>query len=63
LSPIHRWFDTVTLNPARIMGLSWDGLIAPGSPADFMVFDAKRGGDLMTDAGRRRKIIRRGVPL
>jgi cytosine/creatinine deaminase len=63
LSPIHRWFDTITLNPARIMGLSWDGLIAPGSPAEFMVFDAKRGGDLMTDAGRRRTIIRRGIAL
>jgi cytosine/creatinine deaminase len=63
LSPIHRWFDTITLNPARIMGLSWDGLIAPGSPADFLVFAAKRSGDLMTDAGRRRTVIRRGVAL
>jgi cytosine/creatinine deaminase len=63
LSPLHQWFDTVTLNPARIMGLTWDGLIAPGAPADFMVLNAKRSGDLMTDTGRRRTIIRRGVEI
>jgi cytosine deaminase len=52
--------DTVTIAPAQAMKLAWDGRIAPGCPADFVLLAAHDGLQAMTPAGRHRRICRRG---
>jgi cytosine deaminase len=42
------------------MGLPWGGMLAPGCPADFVVLDARSGFELLTPAGRRRRVVRAG---
>lgn len=63
LAPAEDWLDTVTTNPARAMGLAWDGRIAPGCPADLVLLAARNGYELPTLAGRQRTVIREGRPL
>jgi cytosine deaminase len=55
------WLGTITVNPARAMGLSWDGSLAIGSPADLVVSQACTPHELVTPAGRRRTVYRNGV--
>jgi cytosine deaminase len=54
------WLGTITTAPARAMGLPWGGMLAPGCPADFVVLDARSGFELLTPAGRRRRVVRAG---
>jgi cytosine deaminase len=54
------WLGTITTAPARAMGLPWDGMLAPGCPADFVVLEARSGFELLTPAGRRRRVVRAG---
>jgi cytosine deaminase len=56
------WLDAITVNPARAMGLEWDGLLRVGSPADLVVAQAASGYELITPAGRRRTVWRGGAP-
>jgi len=60
LAPAEAWLDLVTVEPARAMGLAWDGRLGPGSPADFIVLEAKDELALLSPGGRRRKVCRRG---
>lgn len=60
LSPAERWLHSVCTNPARAMGLPWDGRIAPGCPADLIVLAARSRFELLTARGRRRQVIRNG---
>lgn len=60
LAPAEDWLDTVTVAPARAMKLAWDGRLAPGCPADFIVLAATGGLQAMAPAGRRRRICRQG---
>ncbi|MCU0931486.1 MAG: amidohydrolase family protein [Serpentinimonas sp.] len=64
LAPAGHWLDTVTTAPAKTMGLAWDGRIAVGAPADFLLLQATDTSahalDLMTPAGRRRRVCRQG---
>jgi cytosine/creatinine deaminase len=62
LAPAIGWVDAITTNPARAMGLAWDGRIAPGCPADLVLLAARGEYELLTPAGRRRTVIRRGEP-
>ncbi|HEY5079767.1 MAG TPA: cytosine deaminase [Opitutaceae bacterium] len=47
----------VTTGPARIMGLKGYGLIAPGSPADMIVFSARRLYALLARPSTPRRLI------
>jgi len=60
LAPAEDWLDTVTVAPAQAMKLTWDGRIAPGCPADFVLLAARDGLQAMTPAGRHRRICRQG---
>jgi cytosine deaminase len=63
LAPALDWVDAITTNPARAMGLAWDGRIAAGCPADLVQLAARNDYDLLSPAGRRRTVIRAGRPL
>ena len=60
LSPAEAWLSNITTHPARAMGLAWDGKIAIGCPADFVLLNARNGYELMSPAGRQRRVIRQG---
>jgi cytosine deaminase len=63
LAPALDWVDAITTNPARAMGLAWDGRIAAGCPADLVQLAASNEFELLSPAGRRRTVIRAGRPL
>jgi cytosine deaminase len=47
---------------ARVLGLEWDGVIRPGSPADLLVLDAADWSELLARPPRRR-VLRAGCWL
>ena len=47
----------VTTGPARIMGLPGYGMVAPGSPADMVVFSARKLHSLLARPSTRRRLI------
>ncbi len=63
LSPASQWLNTITISPARAMGLPWDGKIAKGCPADLVLLAARNDYELLTPAGRQRTVIRNGQAL
>jgi dihydropyrimidinase len=44
----ERWVDVCCTNPARLMGLSSKGLLAPGYDADVVIFDPARSKTIST---------------
>ena len=60
LAPAQDWLASITVHPARAMGLAWDGRIAEGSPADLVCLNACDDHALLTPAGRQRSVIRKG---
>jgi cytosine/creatinine deaminase len=60
LSPADAWLATITTAPAAAMGLPWGGEIAVGRPADFVLLAASTPYELITPAGRQRRVIRAG---
>ena len=60
LAPAEEWLASITVNPARALGLPWDGLITEGCPADLLYLSARNEHELLTPAGRRRSVMRRG---
>ena len=60
LSPADAWLSAVTTAPAAAMGLPWDGKIAVGCPADFVLLAARTPYELITPAGRQRRVMRAG---
>ena len=63
LSPADAWLPAVSCRPALAMGLPWGGKIAVGCPADFILLEARDAYELITTAGRKRRIIRHGAFL
>lgn len=61
LPEARSWLDAITLNPARAMGLAWDGLLRVGAPADLVVANAVNGYELVSPSGRRRRVFRDGT--
>ena len=57
------WLDTVTVSPAKALGLAWDGRIAPGCSADLLVLSATGEHELIGPRGRQRTVIRAGQRL
>ncbi len=46
---LTRWVDACCTNPARLMGLSRKGLLAPGYDADVVIFDPARSKRLSVE--------------
>ena len=60
LSPADAWLSSVTTAPAAAMRLPWDGRIKVGCPADFVLLAARTAYELISPAGRQRRVIRAG---
>jgi len=60
LSPADTWLSAVTTSPAAAMGLPWDGRIKVGCPADFVLLAARSTYELVSPAGRQRRVMRSG---
>ncbi|WP_256327366.1 amidohydrolase family protein [Variovorax sp. EL159] len=60
LAPAADWLDTITVSPAKALGLAWDGRIAPGCPADLVLLAATDEHELIGPRGRQRTVIRAG---
>ena len=58
--PVGQWPATVTANPARAMGLSDAGLLAPGASADLVLFRGRSLTELLSRPESRRTLIREG---
>ncbi len=63
LAPAEDWLDTITVNPARALGLAWDGRLAEGAPADLLLLAATGEHEIIGPAARRRTVIRAGRVL
>lgn len=63
LTPADDWLDTITVSPAKALGLAWDGRVAPGCPADLLVLSATGEHELIGPRGRQRTVIRAGQRL
>lgn len=60
LSPADTWLSAITTSPAAAMRLPWDGRIKVGCPADFVLLAARSAYELISPAGRQRRVIRAG---
>ncbi len=58
--PFGDWIRTVTTTPAEIMGLSDGGRLAPGGPADLVIFEGRNWSELLARPQSRRVVIRGG---
>jgi len=47
---LARWVQVCATNPARLMGLTSKGVLAPGYDADVVIFDPQRAKTISTDA-------------
>ena len=50
-------------DPAKALGLAWDGRLAPGCPADLVVLAATDEHELIGPRGRLRSVYRAGQLL
>lgn len=60
LAPAGDWVDSITVAPARALGLDWDGRVVEGCPADLVCLAACNDHELLTPAGRQRRVLRVG---
>ena len=60
LAPADDWLGSITVHPAHALGLHWNGRIAEGCPADLVCLEACSDHELLTPAGRRRRVMRQG---
>jgi cytosine deaminase len=59
-NPIGSWPDIVTAAPAAILGRPNFGVIAPGRPADLVLFRARSWTELLARPQTDRTVIRGG---
>lgn len=57
------WIGSITRTAADLLGLAEGGRIAPGEPADFMVFAARSYGELLSRPQSNRRVFRNGVEV
>lgn len=60
--PFEGWAAAVTATPADLMGLEAHGRLAPGQPADFMVFKARTWPEFVSRTQPPGVIVRKGIP-
>ena len=63
LSPADAWLPSISSRPAAAMGLPWDGKIRLGCPADVLLLAARNRFELLSPAGRARRVVRGGIFL
>ncbi len=61
--PMADWIDAVSKTPAAIMGLSDAAVLAPGAPADFIVFKGRTYGELLSRPESERVVVRDGLAI
>ena len=61
--PFGTWPRAVTATPADIMGLAHRGRIAPGAPADLVLFQARNPNELLSRPQADRIVLRAGRPI
>lgn len=59
--PYGDWVRCVTSTPADAMGLSENGRLAPGGPADFIIFRARKYSELLSRPQLDRVVVRNGL--
>jgi cytosine/creatinine deaminase len=58
--PVADWPATVTALPAKAMGLTGRGIVAPGAPADLVLFKGRSWTELLSRPWTDRTVIRAG---
>ena len=59
LNPWDRLTLSAFLNaPSRLLGLTWDGILSVGCPADFVLVEGNNWGDIFSNSIRREIIIK-----
>jgi cytosine deaminase len=61
--PIGQWPRAVTGAPAAQMGLAEAGRLAPGGPADLVIFEGRRWSEVLSRPEARRVVLRAGRPI
>jgi cytosine deaminase len=61
--PMAGWVDAVSSIPAKMMGLPSQGLLAPGAPADLVLFPVRTAAEVFATRGFGRQVLRMGRPL
>ena len=61
--PVGDWPMAVTRTPATVMDLPEAGVIAPGAPADLVLFRARHWSELLSRPQRERVVLRGGEPI
>lgn len=61
--PVGAWPRAVTAAPAAQMGLATAGRIAPGLPADLVIFEGRRWSEVLSRPESRRVVLRDGRPI
>lgn len=62
-TPYGNWIDSVTTTPAKLMGLADTGKIAPGIPADLIIFKARYFSELLSRSQHERIVLRSGKAI
>ena len=61
--PVGDWPAAVTATPADVLGLGGRGRIAPGAPADLVLFKARGWTELLSRPQSDRTVLRRGKAI
>ncbi len=61
--PHGDWPAAGTITPASVMGLAWAGRIAPGAPADLVVYRARHYSELLSRPQHDRIVLRQGKAI
>lgn len=61
--PLGTWPKAVSATPADIMGLKHRGRVAPGAPADLVLFKARNPSELLSRSQPDRIVLRGGIPI
>ena len=59
LNPWERMtLSSIFLAPSRLLNLKWDGLIAKGCPADFVILEGQRWADVFSTNLKRKVYVK-----
>lgn len=61
--PVGSWPAAVSRTPARLMRLDGRGVLAPGAPADLVLFRARTWSELLSRPQADRTVLRAGQPI